>query len=145
LQIIHNLLEQEPGADLLAAARETGAAVIVRVPHSSGLLEGHFTAETTFPAGDHRRHRSREWLIEGVQKVERLRFLERGGARTLGQAALQWLLAEPLIVSVLPNIYDAAQLAEFAAAADAPPLSADELTQCEALYRAGFGLAAVAV
>src|SRR5262249_19197278 len=48
IQIIHNLLEQEPGADLVTAARETGASVIVRVPHSSGLLEGHFTEETTF-------------------------------------------------------------------------------------------------
>src|SRR5262249_34562423 len=28
IQIIHNMLEQEPGADLIAAARETGASVI---------------------------------------------------------------------------------------------------------------------
>lgn len=142
--IIHNILEQEPGNDLLDAAHETGASVLVRVPHSSGLLEGHFTAETTFPAGDHRRHRSREWLIEGVEKVEQLRFLERDGARTLGQAALRWLLADPAIVSTLPNIYDAAQLEEFAAASDTPDLSEDELRRVAALYQENFGMAAVA-
>jgi aryl-alcohol dehydrogenase-like predicted oxidoreductase len=144
IQIIHNLLEQEPGADLIAAARETGASVIVRVPHSSGLLEGHFTEETTFDPGDHRRHRPKEWLIDGLTKVEQLRFLEADGARTLGQAALKWLLAEPAIVSTLPNIYDEAQLAEFAAAPDTPDLTADELRRCDALYAENFGLTAIA-
>jgi aryl-alcohol dehydrogenase-like predicted oxidoreductase len=142
-QIIHNLFEQDPGADLIAAARETGASVIVRVPHSSGLLEGHFTEETTFAPGDHRRHRSREWLIEGVKKVEQVRFLEADGQRTLGQAALKWLLADPLITSTLPNVYDEAQLMEFAAAPDTPDLSDEELRRCAALYAENFGLTPV--
>jgi aryl-alcohol dehydrogenase-like predicted oxidoreductase len=142
IQIIHNLFEQEPGEELIAAAREIDASVIVRVPHSSGLLEGHFTTETTFAEGDHRRHRSREWLVEGVQKVEQVRFLERGGKRTLGQAALQWLLAEPLVASVLPNIYDEQQLEEFAGAAEVPALTPDELRRCEELKRVNFGVAA---
>jgi len=141
IQVIYNLLEQQPGADQIAAARETGASVMVRVPHSSGLLEGHFTEETTFPPDDHRRHRSREWLVDGVKKVEQLRFLEAGGKRTLGQAAIQWLLADPQICTVLPNIYDAEQLAEFAAAPDVPPLTADELRRCRELYATNFGLA----
>ena len=140
VQIIHNLLEQEPGNDLIAAARETGASVLVRVPHSSGLLEGHFTETTTFPPGDHRRHRPREWLIDGLKKVEQLRFLEAGGRRTLGQAALRWLLAEPAVASTLPNIYDEAQLEEFARAADVPDLTDEELRRCAELYAANFGL-----
>jgi aryl-alcohol dehydrogenase-like predicted oxidoreductase len=139
MQIIHNLLEQEPGRDFIAAARETGAGLVARVPHSSGLLEGHYTEETTFPAGDHRNHRPREWLTEGLKKVEQLRFLERPG-RTLGQAAIQWLLAEPSMASVLPNIYDEAQLREFAAAPDSPPLTAEELARVDALYESNFGL-----
>jgi len=144
IQIIHNLLERDPGDDLIAAARETGASVLVRVPHSSGLLEGHFTEETTFPPGDHRNHRPRSWLIEGVKKVERLRFLEADGQRTLGQAALKWLLAEPAVASTLPNIYDAAQLEEFAAAPETPDLTADERRRCDGLYAANFGLTPVA-
>jgi aryl-alcohol dehydrogenase-like predicted oxidoreductase len=144
IQIIHNLLEQEPGADLITAARETGASVIVRVPHSSGLLEGHFTEETTFAPGDHRRHRPKEWLIDGVQKVEQLRFLEAGGRRTLGQAALQWLLAEPAVTSTLPNIYDEAQLAEFATAPDVPDLTDEEMRRCAELYAENFGVMATA-
>jgi aryl-alcohol dehydrogenase-like predicted oxidoreductase len=144
LQIIHNLLEQSPGRDFLAAGRETGCGFVARVPHSSGLLEGHYTAETTFPPGDHRNHRKREWLIDGVQKVEQLRFLERPD-RTLGQAAIQWLLADDLFASVLPNIYDEAQLIEFAGASDSPALTDGELARIQALYTANFGLSAAGV
>jgi aryl-alcohol dehydrogenase-like predicted oxidoreductase len=141
LQIIHNLLEQEPGRDFVAAAREVGSGVVVRVPHSSGLLEGHYTEETTFPPGDHRSHRPRQWLLDGLKKVAQLRFLETEG-RTLGQAAIQWLLAQPAVASVLPNIYDEAQLREFAAASESPPLTDPELAEVDRLYAANFGLRA---
>ncbi|MBV8724950.1 MAG: aldo/keto reductase, partial [Candidatus Eremiobacteraeota bacterium] len=112
---------------------------MIRVPHSSGLLEGHYTAQTTFPPGDHRRHRPREWLTNGVEKVARLRFLERPD-RTLGQSAIQWLLKETRVMTVLPNIYDRAQLDEFAAAPDAPPLTDAELEQISALVASNFGV-----
>ena len=141
LQVIHNLLEQEPGRDFIAAANDMGSGLVIRVPHSSGLLEGRYTAETTFPEGDHRNHRPRQWLIDGLRKVEQLRFLERED-RTLGQAAIQWLLAEPSITSVLPNVYDEAQLREFAAASDAPPLTVDERRRVRELYEGSFGLVA---
>jgi aryl-alcohol dehydrogenase-like predicted oxidoreductase len=140
LQIIHNMLEQDPGRELLAGGKGTGCGFVARVPHSSGLLEGHYTEETTFPPGDHRNHRPRSWLIEGLKKVERLRFLEIEGRRTLGQAAIQWLLGQPGMASVLPNIYDEAQLREFAAASESPALSESELREVERLYAANFEL-----
>jgi len=140
LQVIHNLLEQEPGSDFLAAAPETGCGLVIRVPHSSGLLEGRYTENTTFPPSDHRSHRPRSWLIDGLKKVEQLRFLEIEGRRTLGQAAIQWLLHYPSIASVLPNIYDEDQLREFAAASESPPLTEEEFDRVQALYAANFGL-----
>src|SRR5579863_6724750 len=139
LQIIWNILEQHPGNAQIAAAKESKAdtGYMIRVPHSSGMLEGHYTADTTFPQGDHRRHRPREWLVNGIRKVEQLRFLERPD-RTLGQASIAWLLTEPRVMSVLPNIYDRAQLEEFAAAPDAPALQPEELARIDALYRQNF-------
>jgi aryl-alcohol dehydrogenase-like predicted oxidoreductase len=38
VQMIYNLLEQDPGRGLIETARETGTALVVRVPHSSGML-----------------------------------------------------------------------------------------------------------
>lgn len=141
LQIIWNMLEQYPGNEQIKIADDTNAdtGYMIRVPHSSGMLEGKYTEDTVFPEGDHRRHRPRSWLINGVKKVEQLRFLETP-QRTLGQAAIQWLLAEPRVMTVLPNIYNREQLVEFAKASDAPPLSREELDRIAQLYAQNFGL-----
>jgi aryl-alcohol dehydrogenase-like predicted oxidoreductase len=140
VQMIYNLLEQDPGRGLIEAARETGTGLIVRVPHSSGMLEGKYTEETTFAKNDHRRHRPREWLLDGLKKVGQLGFLTESGERTLGQAALKFVLSSPEIVSTLPNIYDDKQLEEFAAAPDTPDLTEDELSRVAQLYENNFGL-----
>jgi aryl-alcohol dehydrogenase-like predicted oxidoreductase len=140
LQMIYNLLEQDPGRSLIEAARETNTSLVVRVPHSSGMLEGKYTEETTFANNDHRRHRPKEWLLEGLKKVEQLNFLTESGERTLGQAALKFILASPEISSTLPNIYDEEQLEEFAAAPGAPDFTEDELAHVEELYENNFGL-----
>ena len=129
--MIWNILEQFPGTEMVRAADEvqgTDTGYQIRVPHSSGMLEGKYTLETTFEATDHRSHRPHSWLVNGVKKIETLRFLETP-QRTLGQAAIQWLLAEPRVTTVLPNIYDAEQLREFATATEAPELTASELAQ----------------
>jgi aryl-alcohol dehydrogenase-like predicted oxidoreductase len=139
-QMIHNLLEQDPGRRFLEAAAEKDVGVLVRVPHSSGLLEGKYTAETTFSPKDHRSHRPKEWLIDGLKKLEQLRFLHEGTGRTIGQAAIQWLLHHPNIVSVLPNIYEEDQLREFAEASDTPPLTAQEMERVQELYEHNFGI-----
>ncbi|PQV64762.1 putative oxidoreductase [Abditibacterium utsteinense] len=139
LQIIYNLLEQWPGNEFFPAAREQNVGLLVRVPHSSGMLEGKYTPETTFPANDHRRHRPRSWLLNGIKKLETLDFLTQNGA-TLGQQAIKFVLAEPLVTSVLPNIYNAEQLQEFAAAPDLPDLSVEDLEKLAQLTAQNFGV-----
>jgi aryl-alcohol dehydrogenase-like predicted oxidoreductase len=141
VQHIYNILEQHPGRAMQDAAREAGkdTMFLIRVTHSSGMLEGKYTAETVFPPNDHRNHRPRSWLLNGIKKVDRLRFLESSD-RTLGQAALQWLLADDRVASTLPNIYEEAQLVEFATAPETPQLTSDELAQIEELYADNFGV-----
>jgi aryl-alcohol dehydrogenase-like predicted oxidoreductase len=146
LQTVFNLLEQEPGAEFVEVAERRGVGVIARVPTSSGLLEGHLTPQTTFTGADHRRHRPREWLTDGLRKVEQLDFLTRGGERTLAQAAMKWILAQPAIGCVVHTVNTVAQIEEWAAAGgdEVPDLEAEELARVDELYRAGFGLAAAA-
>lgn len=142
-QVIYNLLEQEIGAGIFPVAREKDVSVLVRVPHASGLLDGTASRSTEFPEGDHRRWRintpekRQQWEV-ALAKAEMLRFLAEG--RTLGQAAIQFILREPMVASVIPNIYDRAGLEEFAAYAEARPLADSEYEQVQALYRAGFGM-----
>ncbi len=140
IQMIWNVLEQHPGAAMIEAARRhaPNCCFNVRVPHASGMLEGKYTADTVFPEGDHRRHRPTSWLVNGVEKVKTLEFLTR--RMTLGQAALKWLLAEPLVVTALPNVYDDAQVAEFAAASELPDLTADDMQHVAELDVVNFGV-----
>src|SRR5918998_5442551 len=142
LQMIYNILEQDPGRDLIEAARETGTSLVVRVPHSSGMLEGKYDENTTFGPNDHRRHRPKEWLTTGLRKVDSLSFLTESGERTLGQAALKFVLASPEVISTLPNIYDEEQLEEFAATSETPDLTEEELSRIAQLIENGFGLEA---
>ena len=140
IQMIWNVLEQHPGSAMIEAARRhaPNCCFNVRVTHASGMLEGKYTVDTVFPESDHRRHRPRSWLVNGVEKVKALDFLAR--QMTLGQAALKSLLAEPLVVTALPNVYDDAQVAEFAAASDAPELSAEVMRRVEELDAVNFGV-----
>jgi aryl-alcohol dehydrogenase-like predicted oxidoreductase len=140
IQMIWNILEQHPGTPMLDAAKRhaPNCCFNIRVTHASGMLEGKYTADTEFPPNDHRRHRPRSWLTNGVKKVETLDFLRRD--MTLGQAALKWLLAEPLVVTTLPNIYDDEQLREFADASAQRDLTAEEMQRIASLNATNFGV-----
>ena len=141
VQHIYNLLEQHPGSSLHRTAEATNAPTkfLIRVPHSSGMLEGKYTADTVFPPNDHRNHRPRSWLLNGVKKIDQLRFLERPD-RTLGQAAMLWLLKDPRTLSILPNIYNEEQISEFAATPECPPLTDGEIRKVQELVSDHFGL-----
>ena len=139
VQTVYNLLEQDPGRDLMAGAAEHGVGVMARVPTSSGLLDDNLTLETTFGPGDHRRHRPREWLVEGLQKIDRIRFLcDPESGRTMAQAALRFILAQPQMAVVIPTITNEAELREYAGAAGVPDLTPDELARLADLYERNF-------
>ena len=61
----------------------------------------------------------------------------------MGQAAIKFILAEPSIGSVLPNIYNEQQLREFAAASDTPDLTPSELATLSELHARNYGLVPV--
>jgi aryl-alcohol dehydrogenase-like predicted oxidoreductase len=144
LQTVYNVLEQQPGRDFLESAERAGAGVMARVPTSSGLLEDKYTLETTFPPHDHRSHRPREWLVEGLQKVERLRFLSEEHGFTMAQGALKFILAQAAIACVLPTVANLEDLEEWAAASDAPDLTGEDLERIAALYARNFDVEPVA-
>ena len=137
--MIYNALELDPGRELIRAARAAGKSLLVRVPHSSGMLEGRYDEDTQFPENDHRRHRPRAWLVNGLQKVRQLDFLTAGGA-TIGQAALRYALRAPEVVSTLPNIYEEAQIEEFAGASTVSDVTDAQAVRVEELFETNYGL-----
>jgi aryl-alcohol dehydrogenase-like predicted oxidoreductase len=147
VQIIFNLFEQQIGAPNFQRAEEKGKGLLARVPHCSGLLDNTVSKDTTFAPGDHRSWRmttnqqKREWLDRGLLKTEKLGFMTHDAGRTMGQAAIQFILSQPSMVTVLPNIYDAPQLEEFARATDTAPLSREEMDRLTDLQNHDYYLA----
>jgi aryl-alcohol dehydrogenase-like predicted oxidoreductase len=151
LQLVFNVFEQVPGRHAIDTVREMDAdtSVLPRVPHSSGLLNEQVTPETELGEGDHRAHRPQEWYETGWEKVESLRFLERAerssaegasGERTMGQAAIQWLLSFDEVASVTPTFRTTDDIDEWAGAPDTPALSEEEVQRVEELYEDNFGI-----
>jgi len=146
VQIIYNLFEQMLGEAIFPVARACDLCVFTRVPHCSGLLEGQYSETTAFGKDDHRSFRvaddekRKAWLLDGLKKVDQIAFLVKDTGRTLGHAAIKFILAAPSVSSVLPNIYGEAQLREFAAAADTPNLTEAELGLLAELHAKNYGL-----
>ncbi len=146
VQIIFNLFEQVLGLAICPVAEANDVPVLVRVPHASDMLLDRVTTETVFSSNDHRSFRQtneamrHEWQVNGVRKLEKLRFLTGETGRTMGQAAIQFLLSEPSVCSIFPNIYDEPLLEEVAAASDTAPLTAEEVAQINDLYANNFYL-----
>src|ERR1700722_14640925 len=51
VQVIYNIFQQEPAAQLLPVAQQANVGIIVRVAFDEGSLTGKFTAETKFANG----------------------------------------------------------------------------------------------
>lgn len=121
VQVIYNLFEQEPAAELLPTALEHGTAVIVRVAFDEGSLTGKFRKDTVFPEGDFREEYFRgPRLARTVDRVERIREDLEGSGLTLPQAALQFVLDHPAVSTVIPGIRNVAQAEANAAVSGLP-------------------------
>jgi aryl-alcohol dehydrogenase-like predicted oxidoreductase len=138
LDVEISIVDHDPGAELAGLAHAAGACVIARRPHAWGLLEGKYTTHTTFPPGDPRAHLDREWLQEGLRRVDTLGFLADGRAWTLAQASLRWVLDRPGVASVIAQVHSEDQLDEFVATPELPPLEESDLARIEALIESGF-------
>jgi aryl-alcohol dehydrogenase-like predicted oxidoreductase len=124
VQVIYNIFEQEPAAELLPAARECNVGVIVRVPFDEGALTGRFTNETRFAPDDFRAtYFAGDRLDRVVERVEKIRRELDGTGLSPAQAALLFVLAHPAVSTVIPGMRSAAQARANAAVSDLPPMS----------------------
>ena len=144
LQIIYSILEQDPARRFFPIAEEQKTGLITRVPHASGLLDGTYTRDTVIEASDHRSHRRQEWLEQGLKKLAHLDFLTQDLSSTIGQIAIKYALAAPMVAAVLPNITNMPQLEEFVAAPETEDVPQEFLDRISELYSEGFYLESVA-
>ncbi len=140
-QVIYSIMEQDPAKHFIRLAEENEVGLLSRVPHASNTLTGEFDdGLPTFDADDHRAHRKNEWLEEAMRKVARVRFLVQEDTRTMAQSAIQFVLKQPSIISVLPNFTNLSELKEYTSALETPEISDEEQAKLDELWEHGFDI-----
>jgi aryl-alcohol dehydrogenase-like predicted oxidoreductase len=114
LQIIFNIFRQKPIDAIFPVAKETGVAIIVRLPLASGLLSGKLTADTSFAENDHRAFNrdGQKFNVgetfaglpyaRGIELADMLKPLVPEHA-TMAQFALRWCLDFDAVATVIPG------------------------------------------
>jgi aryl-alcohol dehydrogenase-like predicted oxidoreductase len=125
VQVIYNLFDQEPAAELLDVARECGVGVIVRVAFDEGALTGKFTPDTRFAPDDFRaKYFEGDRLGRAIAHADEIKKDLAGSGYTLPQAALKWVLAHPAVSVVIPGIRTVAQAEANCGVSDLPAMPA---------------------
>ena len=122
IQLNYSLLNTGAARDLLPWCAENDIGTLIRGPIAQGVLvTGQFTRETTFDdsvrAGWNPGRRARDVLEPRGQGGADPGFLESPD-RTMAQAALQWVLANPAVTCAIPGAKNVAQITSNANAAD---------------------------
>ena len=142
LQIDYSILNRTPEADIFPYTIEKDIGVLVRGPLAMGILTGKFTKDTTFEENDFRQR----WIdnedeyrifLDDLAKVEKLKELTDG--RTLGQLAIQFVMAHPAVTVAIPGAKRISQLEQNVQAALLPELTPEELHFIDELTPHGGG------
>ena len=132
VQVIYNLFDQEPAAELLDVARECGVGIIVRVAFDEGVLTGKFTTETRFAPDDFRaKYFEGDRLGRAVAHTAEVIKDLAGTGYTPAQAALKFVLSHPAVSTVIPGIRSLAQADANCAVSDLPAMPAALLRQLQ--------------
>ena len=131
LQIEYSLLDPTAEDELLPLAQARNVGVMVRMPLARGLLTGKFPAGQPIPPDQQWRRPTGSQLRLRLERVERLRFLERDG-QTLAQAAIRFVLAHPAVHCAIPGARTVGQLESNVSAAE-DDLTPEELASVRSL------------
>jgi 1-deoxyxylulose-5-phosphate synthase len=136
----YNLLWREIEGELLPLCRDQGLGVIAYNPLAGGFLTGKYQSIAQLEQGTRftlgmtgELYRERYWQESQLEAVLRLeRFLQPRGKSIL-QAAIAWVLAQPGVTSAIIGASRPEHLDQSLAAADVS-LDAEELAACDRVW-----------
>ena len=116
----YSLLHREPEAEVLNECKQQGIAFVPYYPLASGLLTGKYHRGQPAPEGSRLASGRRPELMadENLQRVESLRKLARSMGHELLELAFAWLLADPVVASVIAGATKPSQVTANVAAAE---------------------------
>jgi aryl-alcohol dehydrogenase-like predicted oxidoreductase len=129
VQVVYNVLDQNPEDRLLPYCEQHGIAIIARVPFDEGSLTGSLTANSTWPQGDFRNlYFNPENLRATLPRVERLKAVVPSGM-SLPQLALRHILQHPAVKTVIPGMRKLQHVEQNIAISDGQPLAAELMAE----------------
>lgn len=119
LQVLFNILNQEPANQLIPDAEKNGVGIIVRVPLASGLLTGKFRDTDHFFSNDNRsNYLTPQRMKEVLGKVEKLKELTSEIGIPLGVLSLAFLLHFEGVSCLIPGAKNPMQVEQNASASE---------------------------
>jgi aryl-alcohol dehydrogenase-like predicted oxidoreductase len=138
LQVVYNILHQDPQAQLFPLAQKENIGIIARVPLERGVLSGRFKTTAEFYQKDWRTGVfSEEGLRQTQAAVEKLDFLVKGDVSNLAQAALRFVLSHSAVSAVIPGIRTVKQV-EDNLLVSGKTLPSEDVKKLQALYQSEF-------
>lgn len=140
LQVIYNIFEQEPAAQLFPVAQETGTGIIVRVAFDEGVLTGKYRGDETFARNDFRRYYyAGDRLERGVKRTEKIREEFKESGYSMPELALKFAMSHEAVSTVIPGIRNRDQAIQNTAVSGLPDLGEDMLVRLrEHAWNRGF-------
>jgi aryl-alcohol dehydrogenase-like predicted oxidoreductase len=119
LQVLYNVLNQAPANELFPLAKQKGYGIIARVPLASGLLTGKMRTTTVFNKDDVRQNfLTPKRLEEVIPRVDDVKSIVGGTARSLAEGALRFVLANDAVSTTIPGARNVHQMELNAGAAE---------------------------
>jgi len=140
IQPRYNVLFREFDNELLPYCQQEGVGVIAFNPLAGGFLTGKHKREAPPEAGGRftlgaagERYRQRYWQEAQFDAVDRLKAFFEPRGKSLTQAAVAWVLAQPAITSAIVGATSVAQLDGSLPAVDLT-LDADEMQFLDTIW-----------
>ncbi|MEM9589246.1 MAG: aldo/keto reductase, partial [Planctomycetota bacterium] len=127
VQVIYNLFDQEPAAQILPVAEETGTGVIVRVALDEGALTGKYAANHQFADDDFRsRYFAGDRLPRTCDRIAAIQedIVEAGldDHYSLTDVAIKFAMAPSAVSSVIVGMRQVTQVQQNVRTAGLPDL-----------------------
>jgi aryl-alcohol dehydrogenase-like predicted oxidoreductase len=138
-QPMYNLIARGIEEEYLPCCQRLGVAVVPYNPLAGGLLTGKH-AKASGPLAGTRFDKNplylnRYWHDDYFAAVEDLRLIAQEAGKTLVELALQWVLAQPQVDSVILGASRMEQLEENLKACESGALDAETLSRCAAVWK----------
>ena len=127
LQVVFNIFNRQAAKDLFPLARDNNIGVIAREPLNNGILTGKFSGDEHFEDGDIRSKWTQKYFEHLVNFTQSLKNQVKTEDRTLAQTAIQFVLAQSAVSTVIPGMKSTDQVKENFRSIHQKPLSEEDL------------------